>query len=186
MTQAESVGGRTCEPPLGCQLNHKVEETSSTEIISKVLGLFCPLIPTGRFVGVRGLWSLPLISEDEYKSDIADLEARYKPQEKRSDFDWTKRANEIVDLAQEFVTVMSAKDQIQSKRAILTRLGSNIVWDDEKLSIYFPKPIQALFKGFDEMKSLNEEFEPKMYQVPQGSNEKTEPKDPVFSTMLRR
>lgn len=126
-----------------------------------------------------------LISEDEYKSDIADLEARYKPQKKQVDLDWTKRANEIVDLAQEFVNVMEAKDQIQPKRAILTRLGSNIVWDEEKLSIYFAKPLEALFKGFDEMKSLNEEFEPKKYQVVQGSNEKTEPKDPVFSTMLR-
>ncbi len=126
-----------------------------------------------------------LITEDEYKQDIADLEARYKPQDKRVDFDWTKRANEMVDLAQEFVAVMKAKDQIQPKRKILTRLGSNIVWDDEKLSIYFPKSFQMLFQGFDEAKSLDEKFEPKNYQVPQGSNEKTEPKDPVFSTMLR-
>lgn len=112
------------------------------------------------------------------------LRHRYKPQERRVDRDWTKRANEIVDLAQEFVTVMSAKDQIQSKRAILTRLGSNIVWDDEKLSIYFPKPIQALFKGFDEIKSLDGKFEPKKYVVNQGRKEKTSLENEVFSTML--
>lgn len=127
-----------------------------------------------------------LITEEEYKSDIADLEARYKPQEKSVDIDWTKRANEIVDLAQELVSVMEAKDEIQSKRKILSRLGSNIVWDDEKLSIYFAKPIETLFRGFDEIKKINDKFEPKKYVVNKGVKEKTPLENEVFSTLLPR
>lgn len=126
-----------------------------------------------------------LINDEEYKADIADLEARYKPQEKRLDFDWTKRANEIVDLAQEFVKVMEAKDQIQPKRKILSRLSSNIVWDDEKLSIYFVKPLTELFDGFEVMKSKDSEFEPRKYVVDKGGKEKTPLENEVFSTLLR-
>ena len=126
-----------------------------------------------------------LISEEEYKQDIADLEARYKPQEKPIDFDWTKRANEIIDLAQEFIAIMEAENQIQPKRKIISRLGSNIVWDDEKVSIYFAKPITSLFIGFGEMKSLDQKFEPKNYVVNKGGKEKTPLENEVFSTLLR-
>ncbi len=127
-----------------------------------------------------------LITEDEYKQDIADLEARYKPQDKRVDFDWTKRANEIIDLAQEFTDLMEAEHQIQPKRKVLSRLGSNIVWDDEKVSIYFAKPITSLFIGFNEMKSIDDKFEPKKYVVDKGGKEKTPLENEVFSTLLRR
>jgi len=126
------------------------------------------------------------ITEEEYRQDIIDLEARYKPKEKRVDLDWTKRANEIVDLAQEFVEVMEAKNQIQPKRKVLTRLGSNLVWDDEKLSIYFAKPIEALFEGFDEMRKVDAKFEPKKYVVNEGEKEKTPLENEVFSTLLPR
>ena len=124
-----------------------------------------------------------MITEEEYKSDLVDLEARHKPSNKPVSVDWTVRANEIVSLSEEFSLVMS-KGEIKAKRAVLHRLGSNLIWDDKELNIINAKPVQALFDGLFLMQTENLEFEPKKCVVYQGSKEKTEVFSSVFSTLL--
>lgn len=133
----------------------------------------------------RELLADGLITEEEYKADIAELEAQYTPSYRTIDFDWTKRANEIIDIVQEYASIMKVKDKIQPKRTILSRMGSNLIWDDKKLSIYYSKPIQALFNGIEKAKRKNERFEPKNCIIYKGLNRKTEVFSSVLSIMLR-
>ena len=70
-------------------------------------------------------------------------------------------------------------------RNLLSRLGSNLVWDDEKLHIFSNKSINKLVDGIKSIRLKFPKFEPKNYQVPQGLNEKIRPFNPIFSTMLR-
>lgn len=133
---------------------------------------------------LREMLADKMITDDEYKTDLIDLEARYKSTEKPKIIDWTIRANEIVNLAEEFVTVMT-DGQISAKRSILTKLGSNLVWNDEKLSIINKKPVQALIDGWFQIKMINPEFEPKNSPLFTTSNEKTDEFSSVFSTLLR-
>ena len=74
----------------------------------------------------------------------------------------------------------------EAKRNFLSELGSNLVWNDEKLSIYSRKSIEKLIEGIKRIKLEFPKFEPKNYQVPQGLNEKTSEFSPVFSTLLGR
>lgn len=132
---------------------------------------------------LREMLADKMVTDEEYKADLLDLETRYKPSNKPVSVDWTIKANEIVDLSEEFMTVMT-NGGIKAKRAILNRLGSNLVWNEEKLSINNTKPIQALVDGIVLAKSLCEEFEPKNFLAIQHSKEKTDRFKPVFSTML--
>lgn len=134
---------------------------------------------------LREMLADKMVTDEEYKSDLADLEARYKPSSKVVVVDWTIKANEIVDLSEEFMNVM-LNGEIKAKRAILNRLGTNLVWNEEKLSIINTKPIQALVDGIVLAKSLCDEFEPKNFLAMQHSKEKTDRFQPVFSTMLPR
>ena len=92
--------------------------------------------------------------------------------------------NEIVDLTLCTKEVLE-KGSMQAKRNILSRLGSNLVWDDENLSIYNDIAVNKLVEGIKCAKAINGEFEPKNYVVFKGLNEKTDRLKPVFSTMLR-
>ena len=74
---------------------------------------------------------------------------------------------------------------MQAKRNLLSKLSSNLVWDEKKLSIYNAKEINTLVEGINGIKSKFPEFEPKNYQARKGLNEKTSEFSPVFSMMLR-
>lgn len=125
------------------------------------------------------------ITESEYKIDIDALNSQYEVVgDKVQVNDWYSKMNEIADL-----TLIARKilenGSIQSKREILSKLGSNLVWDEEKLLIYNDKAIDKLIEGIKGIKSRFPKFEPKNYQVPQGLNEKNRHIDPIFSTLLR-
>lgn len=133
---------------------------------------------------LREMLAEKMITDEEYKSDLTDLEAQYKPTEKPKSIDWTIRANEIVNLAEEFIFVMR-EGQISGKRSLLTKLRSNLVWNDEIISIINDKSIQALIDGFVQMKIESPKFEPNKSPLFTASNEKTDEFSSVFSTMLR-
>lgn len=124
------------------------------------------------------------ITDDEYKVDLAALGKQYAMTGGReSRVDWFSRMNEIVDLT------LCAKEVLQNggtqaKRNILSRLGSNLVWNEESLSIYNSNEVNKLVEGLKYAKQINQEFEPKNCVVNKGLNEKTEVFSSVFSTML--
>ncbi len=134
---------------------------------------------------LREMLAEKMITDEEYKSDLTDLETRYKPIEKPKSIDWTIRANEIINIAEEFIFVMR-EGQISGKRSLLTKLRSNLVWNDEIISIINDKSVQALIDGFVQMKIESPKFEPKNSPLFTTSNEKTDEFSSVFSTMLPR
>lgn len=134
---------------------------------------------------MRKLLANELITEDDYKSDLKDLEERYKTSHKPSnDFDWTKRANEIIDLSQTFFEVMQ-NGQMKSKKSLIHKLGTNLVWDEEKVSVIKLKSVEKLFEVVSLMEREFEKSEPKNWLGIKSLNEKTSEFSPVFSTMLR-
>src|SRR3989344_4424418 len=73
---------------------------------------------------------------------------------------WFEKALDVTDLLTEFVGIMKS-DDVQAKREVLSRLGSNLVWDEKKLSILNVKWVNVLVDGLKEAKRINSEFEPK-------------------------
>ena len=125
------------------------------------------------------------ISSEEYQQDLEMLAHSYSDTDDKKDaVDWYSQMIEIADLTSELKDVLS-NGTVQAKRNILSKLGSNLVWNDEELNISNKKSINTLVEGIKLIRSNFPEFEPKNYVVSQGSKEKTEPNDPVFSTLLR-
>ena len=125
-----------------------------------------------------------LITDHEYQSDLSALTAKYSNLDRKtSNIDWFKEMNDIVDLTTCIQEIINS-DDFNEKRNLLAKLGSNLVWNEEKLNVYSRKSIEKLVEGIKCIKSEFPEFEPKKYAMAQGEKEKTEPNDPVFSKML--
>ena len=124
-------------------------------------------------------------TEEEYKTDLEALNLEYGSSDKKENqVDWFKEMNEIADLtlcAKEIVD----SDDFEEKRNLMSKLGSNLVWDEKELSILNRKSIQTLVDGIKKIKQEHKEFEPRNYQVTQSSNEKIGHSDPIFSSLLR-
>jgi len=125
------------------------------------------------------------ITDDEYKTDLEDLNKKYAVVDgKKETIDWYSKMNEIVDLTLCTKEVLE-KGTMLAKRNILSKLSSNLVWNEEILSIYNSKAIDKLVEGIKRTKLEFPKFEPKNCVVWKGLNEKTDAFSPVFSTMLR-
>lgn len=126
------------------------------------------------------------IEEEDYKQDMKSLNERYANLEKKENqVNWFEKMNEIVEVGLSAKEILE-KGSIEIKRNLLFNLGSNLVWNEEKLFIYNKKSIEKLIKGLNEIKVKIPEFEPKNNIVFKSSKEKTSDNSPVFSMMLGR
>ena len=125
------------------------------------------------------------ITDSEYQTDIEALKKQYGGIEvKKQINNWYSKMNEIVDLTV-FAKKILKSDNIQAKREVLSKLGSNLVWNEKELFIYNDKAIDKLIEGIKGIRLKFPKFEPENYQVPQGLNEKTDAFSPVFSMLLQ-
>jgi len=76
------------------------------------------------------------------------------------EINWFDQAIDIADLISEFVETMNS-DSVTAKRELLSRLGSNLLWNEEKLSIVNTKWVDALIDGVNEARLEMARFEPK-------------------------
>ena len=60
---------------------------------------------------------------------------------------------------------------LESKRLVLSRLGSNLIWNEEKVSIINTKWVGVLINGLREAKRKNPQFETKNIIDTSDSNE---------------
>ena len=124
-------------------------------------------------------------TSDEYKADLEVLNKQYATIGNNGvSIDWYSKMMEIVDLTLCAKEILE-KGTVQAKRNLLSKLGSNLTWNDEKLSIYNAIPVNKLVEGIKDAKAKNPEFEPKKYVVNKGLYEKTGLFCPVFSMLLR-
>lgn len=125
------------------------------------------------------------ITDQEYKSDSEDLNKKYAVTDgKKGVVDWYSKMNEIVDLTLCTKEIFE-NGSIKAKRNILSKLGTNLIWNDEMLSIFNSPAINKLVEGIKRAKEINPKFEPKNCVADKGLNEKTDRFQPVFSTLLR-
>ena len=104
------------------------------------------------------------ITSEEATQKKAELDAVIQQHEKTGVIDWQTKANEIVDINVEIVDTLK-NGTITEKRELLTRLGSNLVWNEEKLSILNRISIDTLIKGLKQAKLKNPQFEPRFYEA---------------------
>jgi site-specific DNA recombinase len=135
---------------------------------------------------LRAMYRDGKFTEEEYNEDLESLNVEYADVNETSveAIDWYSRLMEIADITERIAGVFKS-DNVEAKRKMLSSLGSNLTWDSEELNIHNDIAIEKLIEGIKQAKSVNPEFEPRNYVVKQSSKEKTEPKDPVFSIMLR-
>ncbi|MEI9966953.1 MAG: hypothetical protein WDN67_05030 [Candidatus Moraniibacteriota bacterium] len=82
----------------------------------------------------------------------------------------TREPVAVADLTREFVTIMES-DDIKAKRETLTEFGSNLIWNEEKLSIINKEWANILAKGLKEARCQNPRFEPRNIVDTSDSNE---------------
>ncbi len=100
-------------------------------------------------------------SPDDYKKDAEKIDrevAELKTQSIQRQ-DWSIRMREIVDLTQSFVDVLSS-DDTKAKRVVLKKFKSNLIWNEEKMSITNAEEFQTLIDGLSAAKQKNIQFEP--------------------------
>lgn len=124
------------------------------------------------------------ITKEEYDSDLRRLQGEYaNTEEPEKKIDWYSEMNQIVDLTLELNKTLEG-GTLKAKRNLLSKLGSNLVWNDRELIISNKKSIDKLVEGIKLAREINPKFEPKNCLVYQGEKEKTEVFSSVFSTML--
>lgn len=102
------------------------------------------------------------LSDDEYKLEVIDIENKLSTinETNASVKTWDERLNEVLDLAQSWKTVFS-KAGIKEKRETLNKLGTNLVWDEEKLHVINESWLEVFISRVKEVKQEREKYEPK-------------------------
>lgn len=111
---------------------------------------------------LRALLRRGIISDEEYKQDLADLENKV-PREKIIDVDWKYKLNSIVDMGKECLKVFENSD-IKAQKEILFQSQSNLIWDEEKLYVIRPKWLDTYVNGIKRYKSEMVTIEPKLLE----------------------
>lgn len=136
---------------------------------------------------IREMYRNGDMTQEEYKEDLRRVHEKYQHLSKtkpESDQSWMEHLNEIINFSESVIEILK-NGNFESKRHTLLAMGSNLVWNEENLCIYWSKPVQALMDGIKGMKEKYPWFEPKKYVVNKGENEKTPSENEIFSTMLR-
>lgn len=117
----------------------------------------------GKKTKYREMYSEGMMTREEYMGDVAmvDKEISQINTNKPESSDWLSKAEEITSIGQELKDIFSSSGNTESKRSILTRLGSNIIWDEENIDFVNTKAVQRLIDGLSEARRINESFEPK-------------------------
>jgi hypothetical protein len=101
------------------------------------------------------------IENSDYQSDVKTIneELAKLNNPKSSNRDWHKVAEGMIDLTIEIIETLK-NGLTKNKRAMFTKLGSNLIWNEEILNIINAEPMQKLIDGLNEAKQKNAEFEP--------------------------
>lgn len=97
---------------------------------------------------VREMFALNFISEQELKADYQEIIHKEQALESgRKQFnDYYDELEALLDLCSGFTVVMEKGTQ-QEKKNLLSSFPSNLVWDEEILSVHKPKWLRAFEKG---------------------------------------
>ena len=121
---------------------------------------------------LRDLFISGQMTEDEYKSDMAELDRSAGEEDEAlvPRGDWLEDARKVFDLAVELENILRHGSPEQKFQA-LKDLRSNLTWDGEKLSIFNAKTTNALIRALFLAKAENPAFEPEKCVDTSGSND---------------
>ena len=98
-------------------------------------------------------------TESEYKDTVHDLaHQEAKITSKKPSVDWFSKAMEMTTIGSEIGLVWK-NGSIEDKREVLSKLGSNFLWDEEKLSITNTSEINTLISGYKTIQTKIKESE---------------------------
>ncbi|MFA6585566.1 MAG: recombinase family protein [Candidatus Paceibacterota bacterium] len=109
----------------------------------------------------RNMLADEMIEREEYEHDTKKFSAEIEKikQNSQNQVNWLQEAEKIIDLGLEMKKIIK-NGTTMAKREILSKLGSNLIWDEEELNIINKKPIQVLIDGLLWAKQKNPKFEP--------------------------
>ncbi|WP_299676160.1 recombinase family protein [uncultured Dokdonia sp.] len=120
---------------------------------------------------LRRLFVEGMISMDEFKKDIATLEEELNLKQKGKKYaeDWYNEMDGLLDNLQSLGQIIKKADY-NSKKELLKSLGSNLVWNEEKLFIIKPDWLEHFIKGRKMLHKKYKSFEPKNNVINKGLN----------------
>ena len=130
------------------------------------------------------------VSESEYKEDLAQLESDYsdvKSSEEDSSLnkkiDWTMEIENKIQLVNNLEKLFEDLP-VKEKRLLLSKLGSNLTWNEKELCIHNTNSVNALIEAIKVSKQKYDKFEPVKELENKGLNRKISPILTDFSTLL--
>ena len=122
---------------------------------------------------LRSLLRDDKITDKEYNFDLKQLDKEYAYTKiENQNKDWFNEMMDILEIAKESSKIFASGNDIKAKKEILSKLGSNLVWNEENLFIYNKKSINKLVEGIKGIKSEFPEFEPKNFLVKKAQKKK--------------
>lgn len=133
---------------------------------------------------LRELLRKGLITESEYMEDVDVLKTKLNdlPQTIRVD-DWMRRLNEILNMSSEITRIIE-KGDVKKKKALFDRIGLNLIWDEENLSISNAKWMEVFKKGRKSALAKFKAFEPENNVGNKRTNEGISPYRPMMCGWL--
>ena len=102
---------------------------------------------------------------EEVEKEYADIKVGSVPK-----INWVEKLNELFDLTSTFKDIMQT-GTFEAKRSVLTRLGSNWVWNDKELLIHNTNAVNTLISGIKTLKPILSKFGNEKALVEQGLND---------------
>ncbi len=123
------------------------------------------------------------LTKEERDDFLAEIDIEYSDiyNSKPVNTEWVKKLDEITDVASSVINTIE-NGSYEAKRRVLTALGSNIVWDEEKLIFYSKKSIEVFFSGIKMIQSNFEGFGNEKTLTYEGLNHQNE----EFCITMRR
>ena len=111
-----------------------------------------------------------MIVEDEYNTDLKEIEKEMgssRENGKHLVSDWLEYLSDIIDLGIEMKNIID-NGTLKEKKDMMSRFRSNLIWNEENLSICKASWLKRYIKGRKQVLSQYPWFEPKNNQVNKG------------------
>lgn len=128
-----------------------------------------------------------IFNKEEYQNEIRkiDTEVAYNNRSTSHNDDWKDFLCSLIHFGSELKMVWKT-DDLNHKRAVLKKLRSNFVWDEENLSFYGSKWLNTFILGLNDYNLKNAPIELKNRLTKQGDSNESEATIPTLRAMWKQ
>lgn len=99
------------------------------------------------------------LEPNEYTEALREIRARKeKAQHVQTTADWFDKSYSLISYSDKIIDTWK-EGSVSKKRSVLAEIGSNFVWDENKISINNPKWLDAFINGLNDAKAKKDRFE---------------------------